>query len=682
MSEQEKRTGTVPAVTTATERREVAVARPAAGGRQVRSTFRFDSVLGSLSTQDGVFQDSVQPLVAQVLAGYEATAFAYGQTGTGKTYTMEGDADSEEGRGLMPRAAAAVLDALADEKYVEHSVTVSYLEIYNEELMDLLAPAHLQQKLDLMETPKGVQCIGLSEVNVSTLSDIQELVKAAQERRRVAETRMNARSSRSHCLFTMKVSSRQRVKGGELDCNGKLHLVDLAGSECAKKAGPCEDVARPGTSQGGAEQERERRNINQSLLTLGRVIAALREGSSRVPYRDSKLTRLLKDALGGSCKTVIIATVSPALLAVEETISTLTYAEQASGIQNRPVASSLFRLGSGEIRQAPSGTSAGVGSVDWAEMEMKNAYLAQELEEAQAALARKFQDERVLIEKKEQAEEALARAVADLENERKLLEESRVGHGDVATSARCIREELTAGVLASETAKKQAQKELEELSKQRQAEEEMVMELRKQQEHLAADLSNLHAKVDFAKAELDQTLEAVAKLKAEQERSFEEALKNVLAYATAEFGRHGAACSRTAEAVEGLRSSSTLLGNAGDLVDGAKERSAAASGQAVSSLQAWAENVSARCGALCERYGEAAHVAESAATVAAERMRGLETKSTALASGTSGEGVLDANTKENQENIIVNGSSAVAAKLREAAPGPTARRAQLRDLNH
>merc|ERR1719272_1614314 len=123
MSERERKAGTVPAATGSTEQKEVAVVRKVGGSRQVRSAFHFDEVLGSFSSQREVFAATLQPLVDQVLRGYEATAFAYGQTGTGKTYTMEGDTDSEQERGLMPRAAAAVLDALADDKYVDHSVT-------------------------------------------------------------------------------------------------------------------------------------------------------------------------------------------------------------------------------------------------------------------------------------------------------------------------------------------------------------------------------------------------------------------------------------------------------------------------------------------------------------------------------------------------------------------------------
>merc|ERR1719401_1251285 len=135
MSEREKATGMVPVVSASSDRREVVVAR-SLGGRQVRTTFSFDGVLGSFSNQEDVFTATVRPLIEQVLSGYEATAFAYGQTGTGKTWTMEGDPEAAEGAGLMPRAAAAVLTALADAKYAEHTVTVSYLEIYNEDLSD------------------------------------------------------------------------------------------------------------------------------------------------------------------------------------------------------------------------------------------------------------------------------------------------------------------------------------------------------------------------------------------------------------------------------------------------------------------------------------------------------------------------------------------------------------------
>lgn len=442
MSERERKAGTIPAATASTERREVAVVRQLAGGtRQLRSTFHFDDVLTSFGTQEDVFKATLQPLVSQVLAGFETTAFAYGQTGTGKTYTMEGDLDSEEGRGLVPRTAKAIIDALSSGDYIDSAVTVSYLEIYNEELSDLLATG--QQKLDIKDVGqgRGVCCFGLSEVAVASTEDILALVRKAQDGRRMAETRVNARSSRSHSIFTMKVRCRKKVAVGELENFGKLHLVDLAGSECAKKGGSVHEpgsVAFPVWSS--TEEERERRNINQSLLTLGRVITALRDGSGRVPYRDSKLTRLLQDALGGHCRTVIIATISPALSVVEETISTLSYAEQASGIRNRPVASSLLRTNraaGSETRPAggESGSSSGCGASDWAELEMKVAYLTQEVEETQGQLARKYLEAQENLERAECAEDRTAASQRALAETRLALDQHLFVHERLADFA-------------------------------------------------------------------------------------------------------------------------------------------------------------------------------------------------------------------------------------------------------
>jgi len=432
MNEREKKDGTVPAATASSERKEVSVVRHVAGGtRQVRSNFHFDDVLASFSTQEEVYHSTLAPLVGEVLAGYEATAFAYGQTGTGKTYTMEGNLDCDEDRGLVPRAAAAVISALQEGDYADYTVTVSYLEIYNEELSDLLTPVGQQQRLDLKDGGGNkVVCTGLSEVQVNSVEDILGLVHRAQERRRVAETRINARSSRSHSIFTMKVRCRKTVLAGELENTGKLHLVDLAGSECAKKSGTGpEDVqlSFPKNGQGSSEEERERKSINQSLLTLGRVIAALRDGSGRIPYRDSKLTRLLQDALGGHCQTVIIATISPAMGSVDETISTLSYSEQALGIKNRPVASSLLRTirlaGNGDVA---AGSSAGGGATsnDFAELELKVAYLTQEVEEAQAALARKYKEAQEQADRALCAEDKLAGMEEEVRQARLSAEES------------------------------------------------------------------------------------------------------------------------------------------------------------------------------------------------------------------------------------------------------------------
>ncbi|EOD33765.1 hypothetical protein EMIHUDRAFT_43489, partial [Emiliania huxleyi CCMP1516] len=291
--------------------------------------YHFDSVYTSYSTQCEVFE-TVRPLVHEVMQGFEATVFAYGQTGTGKTHTMEGEIVCEEKKGIIPRAVEAIFESLGEKgKYVSSAVSASYLEIYNEELSDLLTEARgrarsreiARDRARSRET--GVYAHNLSEHEVCSAADVLGLIARAQERRRVGETRMNKHSSRSHCVFTLTVTTRETTSEGmTMESTGKLHLVDLAGSECAKTAAGSAAGGGSGAHAAHDARERERKNINQSLLTLGRDVF-LFPSQARIPYRDSKLTRLLQESLGGRCKTVVIATLSPSQLAVEESASTL-----------------------------------------------------------------------------------------------------------------------------------------------------------------------------------------------------------------------------------------------------------------------------------------------------------------------------------------------------------------------
>lgn len=696
MSDREKAAGTVPVCTASTERREVVLAR-SLGGRQVRTAFNFDGVLGSFSTQEEVFNTSVKPLIGQVLSGYDATAFAYGQTGTGKTYTMEGDPEATDGAGLMPRAAAAVLTALSDSKCLESTVTMSYLEIYNEELSDLLAPAHMQQKLELMDSggSRGVCCIGLSEVPVQTLDDIAELVKAAQEKKRMAETRMNSRSSRSHCIFTMKVRCKKQVRDGELETVGKLHLVDLAGSECAKKAAIGLDDANPkGVGQASgqhAEQERERRNINQSLLTLGRVIGALRENSGRVPYRDSKLTRLLKDALGGNCKTVLIATISPALAAVDETISTLTYAEQAMGIQNKPVATSFLKMtrAPGDTRGDLTGSSLSGCSTDWAEVEMKIMYLTQEVEEAQAALARKYSEVQEQVERAESAEQEAELAKAHVSEMKELLSDSGAAHARSASSARSLVSELQAATKASAAARDEESRRLAELRAQRAMEEQIVALLQQQRQELQNDVLGIREELDGAKAELLGTKGQMKDLQKLQERRLEEAVQAILKSATSELKNVGQdfsddlerACGRVDEVCTRLDSTSNSASTAAGRCGEAGQKVAEAVGTTF-------EELSSRHDAFYQRTCEARRTLECATTTAADQMVELSNLSEmaatadrqAMESKDSANEVLTL--KENDEPdagkiIKVKGQT----KLSSDIIGPRPQRTALKEVN-
>lgn len=308
--------------------------------------------------------------------------------GTGKTHTMEGDLSNPDNYGVIPRSAETIFEALERPEYISHEVVVSYLEIYNEELCDLLSEEYHDtpkrssptkqyvSKLEIMEGKDGVVCRGLTERTVNNATDVLAVMKTAQRYRKIGETKMNKHSSRSHCVFTLCLSAKKQLKDGNIfDSRGKLHLVDLAGSECAKATLFDRDTDK-GEFQNQRERGRERSNINRSLLTLGRVIIMLKEQSTnkksssvRIPYRDSKLTRILQDSLGGKCKTLVIATVSPSILSVEETMSTLNYAQSASGIINKPVAVSYLSVGGNSRGSTATTDFSDARSVEhWQEM--------------------------------------------------------------------------------------------------------------------------------------------------------------------------------------------------------------------------------------------------------------------------------------------------------------------------
>jgi kinesin family protein 11 len=269
----------------------------------------------------------------KMFAGFNCTIFAYGQTGTGKTYTMSGDMSTNAGMlseaaGIIPRTLHALFNKL-ELSDVENSVKCSFIELYNEELRDLIS-ADENTKLKIYDdtSKKGhvstlVQ--GIEESHIKSATEGVKLLQIGSHRRQVAATKCNDLSSRSHTIFTITAYIKRTSDTGEDYLSiGKLNLVDLAGSENIQRS--------------GAENKRatEAGLINKSLLTLGRVINALVDRSPHVPYRESKLTRLLQDSLGGRTKTCIIATVSPAKSNLEETISTLDYAFRAKNIRNKP----------------------------------------------------------------------------------------------------------------------------------------------------------------------------------------------------------------------------------------------------------------------------------------------------------------------------------------------------------
>ncbi|XP_048190086.1 kinesin-like protein KIF3A isoform X2 [Perognathus longimembris pacificus] len=289
-------------------------------------TFTFDTVFGPDSKQLDVYNLTARPIIDSVLEGYNGTIFAYGQTGTGKTFTMEGVRAVPELRGIIPNSFAHIFGHIAKaEGDTRFLVRVSYLEIYNEEVRDLLGKDQTQ-RLEVKERPDvGVYIKDLSAYVVNNADDMDRIMTLGHKNRSVGATNMNEHSSRSHAIFTITIECSEKGADGNMHVRmGKLHLVDLAGSERQAKTGAT------------GQRLKEATKINLSLSTLGNVISALVDGkSTHVPYRNSKLTRLLQDSLGGNSKTMMCANIGPADYNYDETISTLRYANRAKNIKNK-----------------------------------------------------------------------------------------------------------------------------------------------------------------------------------------------------------------------------------------------------------------------------------------------------------------------------------------------------------
>ncbi|CAL8123332.1 unnamed protein product [Orchesella dallaii] len=289
-------------------------------------TFSFDHVFPMLSTQADVYNAVARPIVQNVLEGYNGTIFAYGQTGTGKTFTMEGLNEVPELKGIIPNSFAQIFTSIAKAAEGQRFlVRCSYLEIYNENIRDLLSKDQ-NQFLELKENKeKEVFVKDLTSLVVRDADDMDRVMTIGNKNRSVASTNMNSVSSRSHAIFSIVVECSTTDPGpgkGSLRM-GKLNLVDLAGSERLSKTHATGDRLKEATK------------INLSLSNLGNVISALVDGSNYIPYRNSKLTRLLQDSLGGNSKTVMVAAIGPADYNYDETISTLRYANRAKNIRNR-----------------------------------------------------------------------------------------------------------------------------------------------------------------------------------------------------------------------------------------------------------------------------------------------------------------------------------------------------------
>ncbi|KAB0359371.1 hypothetical protein FD754_003527 [Muntiacus muntjak] len=288
--------------------------------------FTFDGAYYMDHFTEQIYNEIAYPLVEGVTEGYNGTIFAYGQTGSGKSFTMQGLPDPACHRGIIPRAFEHVFESVQCAENTKFLVRASYLEIYNEDVRDLLG-ADAKQKLELKEHPeKGVYVKGLSMHTVHSVAQCERIMEAGWKNRAVGYTLMNKDSSRSHSIFTISIEIYAMDERGKDHLRaGKLNLVDLAGSERQSKTGAT------------GERLKEATKINLSLSALGNVISALVDGRCRhIPYRDSKLTRLLQDSLGGNTRTLMLACLSPADSNYDETLSTLRYANRAKNIRNKP----------------------------------------------------------------------------------------------------------------------------------------------------------------------------------------------------------------------------------------------------------------------------------------------------------------------------------------------------------
>jgi len=306
-----------------------------------KKTFTFDKIYPLTSVQEEVFESSGKRVVESVLKGYNGTIFAYGQTGTGKTYTMVGDFGDKKNKGIIPRAFDYIFEEMSKDTEHKYNISISFIQIYLESIQDLLEPKN--REIRIREDPEqGVYLEGVQKVKVNNISDVNRYFILGEKNRVTESTKMNSHSSRSHAILICEIEkkftlskekieelskeSNEKIKAERVMTKSSLFLVDLAGSERVKKT--------------KAENLRleEAKKINYSLLVLGNCIQALTESKpTYLPYRDSKLTRLLQESLGGNAKTSLIVTVSPSGYNTDETVSSLNFAFRAMKVQNKPI---------------------------------------------------------------------------------------------------------------------------------------------------------------------------------------------------------------------------------------------------------------------------------------------------------------------------------------------------------
>lgn len=510
MNEKEVASSCSLAVNVDESRGIITVKNPSARTGEPPKQFTYDRLFGVDAKQVDIYNDAARPIVNCVLEGYNGTIFAYGQTGTGKTFTMEGVRTVPELRGIIPNSFAHIFGHIAKmDGDIRFLVRVSYLEIYNEDVRDLLGKDQ-NAKLEVKERPDiGVYVKDLSSYVMNNADDLDKTMTLGNKNRSVGSTNMNERSSRSHAIFSITVECSEKGPDGQHHVRmGKLHLVDLAGSERQAKTGAT------------GQRLKEATKINLSLSTLGNVISALVDGkSTHIPYRNSKLTRLLQDSLGGNSKTVMIANIGPADYNFDETISTLRYANRAKNIKNKAKINedpkdALLREFQKEIEKlraqlAEEGEGSGTEESESEEevveggvtVKRKKKHRRKSMHalppEKVAELRAKIEAEREQLKQKtDMAEEERNKAADELEKREQDIKESEKEHQKLQEKLKAVESKIiVGGENLLEKAQKQAlllEQSAKELS-ERQEREKQLQKLIEEKEQERIDIEEKYA---------------------------------------------------------------------------------------------------------------------------------------------------------------------------------------------
>ncbi|KAI1726451.1 kinesin motor domain-containing protein [Ditylenchus destructor] len=496
--------------------------------------FTFDSVYDENSKQIDLYVETFRELVDSVLNGFNGTIFAYGQTGTGKTFTMEGSRDNAELRGVIPNAIDHIFQHIAQSKNQQYLVRASYLEIYQEEIRDLL-DKDSKKRLELKERPDiGVYVKDLSSFVTKSVREIEHVMSVGHSNRSVGRTNMNEHSSRSHAIFIITIECSEVGPDGQSHIRvGRLNLVDLAGSERQTKAGTV------------GERFKEATKINLSLSALGNVISALVDGkSSHVPYRDSKLTRLLQDSLGGNSKTVMVANIGPASYNYDETLGTLRYASRAKNIKNQPKINedpkdALLREFQDEINRLKGllEKRTGSGSSNRRRRRHKQADDGREDEGIEEINSEDYVREQQLKLEAEReqlmrnntiVEEEKRRMLVELEDRAYQLAKEREAQAAVAAKIRAMQSKLLSGDgnLLDQTRKQQEilQQRRIELAEQKRREREVAQRLEAQEDNTAEikqTFANLQQEIEAKSRKLQKFLMKHQQIRLEMQDSAE-----------------------------------------------------------------------------------------------------------------------------------------------------------------